>query len=121
MKKKEFSAYGFPLMGALIQSQPTVSFDLSSFKLSFAQMKANGSFQFGLGPFPTGKAKATIFNLAELKDTLIKQNIMHPEEAEGFVFLIKNYFVLDSQGNGVLTFEVRSMPPHLLINGKPLS
>lgn len=120
MKKQQFSAYGFRLIGVLMQSQPTLSFNLSPFKLSFAQLEAKGSFQLGLGPFPTGKANATIFNLAELKDTLINQNVMQPDEAEGFIFLIKNYFVLDSAGNGVLTFEVRSESPNLLLNGKPL-
>jgi hypothetical protein len=119
--KQQLTAYGFRFMGVLMQSQPILSFNLSPFELSYAKLEANGSFQFGQGYFPTGKASATIFNFANLKETLVNKNLMSADEAEGFVFLLNNYFTMDPSGNGVLTFEVLPQPPHVLLNGQPLS
>ena len=115
--QQELMMKGPALGNKFIESKPVIKVSLSPLDHFLGEVEAHGEFQFiRMGP-PVGKAEAKIFDINKMEQN-IKQNFP-PEKAEALIRWIKQVFVVDDSGQGVMVFELKEDDAaHFYLNGE---
>jgi hypothetical protein len=118
-KQQELAMKGPALAGIFMNSKPIISISISPLDHKLVKITAEGKFQFiTMGP-PIGKATVNISNIEELAKKLKAEEIFPAKEIDGFLQKLKELFVLDENGEGTLTFELKEgEQSHFYLNGK---
>ncbi len=118
-KKQELAMKGPALAGTFMSSKPIISISISPLDHRLVKITAEGKFQFiTMGP-PVGKATVNLSNVEEMAKKLKAEEIFPAKEIDGFLQKLKELFVLDENGEGTLTFELKEGDPsHFYLNGK---
>jgi len=118
-KQQELAMKGPALAGTFMSSKPIISISISPLDHRLVKITAEGKFQFiTMGP-PVGKATVNLSNVEEMAKKLKAEEIFPAKEINGFLQKLKELFVLDENGEGTLTFELKEGDPsHFYLNGK---
>jgi len=118
-KQQELAMKGPALAGTFMSSKPIISISISPLDHRLVKITAEGKFQFiTMGP-PVGKATVNISNVEEMATKLKAEDFFPAKEIDGFLQKLKEFFVLDENGEGTLTFELKEGDPsHFYLNGK---
>lgn len=121
-KQQEMAMQGLALLGKFMKTKPVITFSLSPFDHALGIIQAEGKFQFlQMGP-PAGKAMVSISNILEIEEKLQAGELLPPDETKQFLEKLKEIFVLDEDGKGTLTFEIKEGDPaNFYLNGEPKS
>ncbi|MFQ6038954.1 MAG: hypothetical protein ACE5LV_10105, partial [Candidatus Aminicenantales bacterium] len=108
------------LTGAFMKTKPTITLSLLPFEHRLARIEAEGRFQFSRPGPPVGKATVTLRDFAKLAEKLKQEQVFPAEAVDGVLAKLRTIFVTDTNGHGVLTFEIKEEDPsHFYLNGKP--
>jgi len=118
-KQQELAMKGPALAGTFMSSKPIISISISPLDHKLGNITAEGKFQFvTMGP-PVGKATVNISSVEEIAKKLKAEEIFPAKEINGFLQKLKEFFVLDENGEGTLTFELKEGDlAHFYLNGK---
>jgi hypothetical protein len=118
-KQQELAMKGPALAGTFMSSKPIISISISPLDHRLVKITAEGKFQFiTMGP-PVGKATVNISNVEEMATKLKAEDVFPVKDIDGFLQKLKEFFVLDENGEGTLTFELKEGDlSHFYLNGK---
>ena len=99
-----------------------ISLSLSPLEHKLGRIEAEGKFKFiRMGP-PVGKATVKIFNVEEIEQKLIAEQLFPAEAIDAAMAKIQEVFEIDQNGDGILIFEIKEEDQaNFYLNGKPQS
>ena len=119
--QQQQAAMGMQIMGAFMQSKPVIKVSLSPFKHHFGELSAVAQFQVIGMMAPVGKAEVKVMKVNDILSKLKEENILPPEAAAGMEQTIKQFLIIDDNGDGSLTFETKAdQPGKYFVNGKEM-
>lgn len=109
------------LSGEFFSSKPMLSFSIDPLQHPWTTLRGNASFSLPTVQGPVGKAELSVSQVQSLLENLVTAMAMPPEQAKGFSDSLLRYLVLDEEGTGHLSFEMKEDAPGKgLINGKAM-
>jgi len=121
-KLQQQMTMGLTIAGEFMKSKPVIKFSISPFKHHLGELQVEVNFQFlNLMALPVGKAVVHIPKINEILAKLAVEKSLSAKTREGLLKLIKQYVLVDENGNGTVTFETRQdQPGTFFLNGKPI-
>lgn len=120
--EQQQAAMGMQLMGTFMQSKPIIKLSLSPFKHHFGELTADANFQFAGMMAPVGKGEVKILKINDIIAKMKEEKMLSPEMVAGIEQTIKQFIVVDDNGDGSLVFEVKAdQPGKYFLNGKAMN
>lgn len=104
-----------------LANDPVIIFSLDPLDHELATANIKGKFEFSKATmFPLGEVDATIKDVPKIKQLLLKEKLMKPQEIERNFDMLEQYFENDGSGNYKLHFEIKKESPFFFLNEEPL-
>jgi hypothetical protein len=119
--KEEQAGMAMGLMGELMKSQPVIKFSITPLKHHYGEMTASADFRMPTMMTPAGKAEVKILKINDILAKLKADQMISPEVLTEIEGTIKKFFIVDANGDGSLTFEIKAdQPGKYFLNGNEM-
>lgn len=119
--KEEQTGRVMGLLGELMKSQPVIKFSISPLKHHYGEMAASANFSMPAMMTPAGKAEVKILKVKDILEKLKADQMISPEKLTEIEGTIKKFFIVDANGDGTLTFEIKAdQPGKYFLNGNEI-